>query len=97
MRMNDGHPIDELRGGHDVGYDDPREGRRRHRLERVDGRLCQQLIVPGGEHNAGRGGELDAYGERKRLDFFVPHLLGVSPPSWNDTTQTTETQTGLQE
>jgi dipeptidyl aminopeptidase/acylaminoacyl peptidase len=42
------------------------------------------LVVPGGEHNAGRGGEFGAYGERKRFDFFVRHLLGVSPPSWND-------------
>jgi hypothetical protein len=23
--------------------------------------------------------------ERKRFDFFVRHLLGVSPPSWNET------------
>ncbi len=56
------------------------------------------LVVPGGEHNAGRGGEFGTYGERKRFDFFVRHLLGVSPPSWNDTAPTTtETQTGLQE
>jgi dipeptidyl aminopeptidase/acylaminoacyl peptidase len=57
------------------------------------------LVVPGGEHNAGRGGEFGAYGERKRFDFFVRHLLGVSPPSWNDTAPptTTETQTGGRE
>ena len=23
------------------------------------------------------------YGERKRRDFFVKHLLGVDPPAWN--------------
>ena len=41
------------------------------------------LVVPGGEHNAGRGGEFGDYGERKRFDFFVHHLLGVEPPDWN--------------
>jgi dipeptidyl aminopeptidase/acylaminoacyl peptidase len=43
------------------------------------------LVVPGGEHNAGRGGEFGPYGERKRFDFFVRELLGVRPPSWNET------------
>ena len=42
------------------------------------------LVVPGGEHNAGRGGEFGPYGERKRFDFFVRHLLGVTPPAWNE-------------
>jgi dipeptidyl aminopeptidase/acylaminoacyl peptidase len=42
------------------------------------------LVVPGAEHNAGRGGEFGPYGERKRFDFFVRHLLGVAPPPWND-------------
>lgn len=42
------------------------------------------LVVPGGEHNAGRGGEFGLYGERKRFDFFVRQLLGVTPPSWNE-------------
>ena len=23
------------------------------------------------------------FGERKRKDFFVKHLLGVTPPSWD--------------
>jgi dipeptidyl aminopeptidase/acylaminoacyl peptidase len=56
------------------------------------------LVVPGGEHNAGRGGEFGTYGERKRFDFFVRHLLGVSPPAWNDPTRvTTEPHTGLQD
>jgi len=41
------------------------------------------LVVPGGEHNAGRGGEFGPYGERKRFDFFVRQLLGVTPPSWS--------------
>lgn len=36
------------------------------------------LVIPGGGH--GFGG---AYGERKRNDFFVHHLLGAEPPDWN--------------
>lgn len=36
------------------------------------------LLVPGMLHNS--GGE---YGERRRMDFFVKHLLGVDPPDWN--------------
>ena len=56
------------------------------------------LVVPGGEHNAGRGGEFGAYGERKRFDFFVRHLLGVSPPAWNDAAApSTEPHTGGQD
>jgi dipeptidyl aminopeptidase/acylaminoacyl peptidase len=42
------------------------------------------LVVPGGEHNAGRGGEFGAYGERKRFDFFLRALLGTAPPAWNE-------------
>ncbi len=37
------------------------------------------LVIPGAGHGAG-----GAYGERKRFDFFAQHLLGVTPPSWND-------------
>ncbi|NLE35865.1 MAG: prolyl oligopeptidase family serine peptidase [Bacteroidales bacterium] len=36
------------------------------------------LLVPGMKHSS--GGE---YGERRRMDFFVEHLLGVKPPDWN--------------
>jgi dipeptidyl aminopeptidase/acylaminoacyl peptidase len=36
------------------------------------------LVIPGGGH--GPGG---VYGERKRNDFFVHHMLGVEPPDWN--------------
>ncbi len=45
------------------------------------------LVIPGGGH--GMGGP---YGERKRNDFFVRHLLGVEPPDWNleDTKKETE-------
>lgn len=35
------------------------------------------LMVPGMGHSM--GGD---YGERKRRDFFVKHLLGVEPPAW---------------
>ena len=36
------------------------------------------IMVPGMGHSS--GGE---YGERKRRDFFVKHLLKVDPPAWN--------------
>ena len=37
------------------------------------------LYIPGAGH--GPGG---AYGEHKRFDFFVRHLLGVTPPPWSE-------------
>ena len=36
------------------------------------------LFVPNGGHGAG-----GSYGERRKRDFFVKHLLGVDPPDWN--------------
>lgn len=36
------------------------------------------VVVPGSNHTL--GGE---YGDRKRMDFFVKHLLGKTPPDWN--------------
>jgi dipeptidyl aminopeptidase/acylaminoacyl peptidase len=36
------------------------------------------LVLPGMGHSS--GGE---YGERRRRDFFVEHLINVSPPDWN--------------
>ena len=36
------------------------------------------LVLPGMGHSS--DGE---YGERRRRDFFVEHLLGVIPPVWN--------------
>ncbi|MFO7862941.1 MAG: DPP IV N-terminal domain-containing protein [Salinivirgaceae bacterium] len=36
------------------------------------------VVLPGVNHTL--GGE---YGERKRRDFFVKHLLGEQPPRWN--------------
>ena len=46
------------------------------------------LMIPGAEHNAGRGGEFGEYGERKRFDFFVRHLMGQNPPEWSSTATT---------
>jgi dipeptidyl aminopeptidase/acylaminoacyl peptidase len=40
------------------------------------------LVIPGAEHNAGRTDENGPYGERKRFDFFVEHLMGKEPPKW---------------
>ncbi|HUS86960.1 MAG TPA: DPP IV N-terminal domain-containing protein [Bacteroidales bacterium] len=37
----------------------------------------EYLFIPGMGHSS--GGE---YGEHKRRDFFVEHLLGVNPPDW---------------
>ena len=35
------------------------------------------LVVPGMDHGSG-----GTYGDHKRYDFFVRHLLGITPPSW---------------
>jgi dienelactone hydrolase len=43
------------------------------------GKTFDLLVIPGAGH--GPGGE---YGERKRFDFFVQHLLGAAPPAWNE-------------
>ena len=45
------------------------------------------LVIPGANHAAGRGDRYAAYGDHKRYDFFVRHLLGVKPPPWNQQTQ----------
>ncbi|MCI0487242.1 MAG: S9 family peptidase [Blastocatellia bacterium] len=36
------------------------------------------LVLPGAGHTSG-----GPYGDRKRYDFFVRHLLGVGSPDWN--------------
>lgn len=36
------------------------------------------VVLPGVGHSSG-----GAFGERKRRDFFVRHLLGFQPPAWN--------------
>ena len=45
------------------------------------------LEIPGANHTSG-----GAYGDHKRWDFFVQHLLGVTPPRWTDQ-MTAEAQT----
>jgi len=37
------------------------------------------VMLPGVKHTLG-----ETYGERKRRDFFVRHLLGITPPEWNE-------------
>ena len=37
------------------------------------------VVIPGAHHTMG-----ESYGEHKRYDFFVKHLLGVEPPAWKD-------------
>jgi len=45
------------------------------------------VVLPGMSHTS--GGE---FGERKRKDFFVQHLLGVIPPSWDKIYSETKTK-----
>lgn len=37
------------------------------------------VVLPGVHHTMG-----ELFGEHKRFDFFVKHLLGVDPPQWSD-------------
>lgn len=37
------------------------------------------VVLPGARHTMG-----DAYGEHKRWDFFVRHLMGATPPGWDE-------------
>ena len=55
------------------------------------------LIYPGEDHNAGRGGQYADYGERKRFDFFVRHLMNQNPPEWSAPVATTTTATRSQQ
>lgn len=41
-------------------------------------KMFDLLVIPGAGHTSG-----GAYGDRKRNDFFVHHLLGVEAPDWN--------------
>lgn len=43
------------------------------------GKDFELVVLPGARHTMG-----ETYGEHKRADFFVRHLLGVSPPKWNE-------------
>ena len=48
------------------------------------------LVVPGANHGAGRSDRYAAYGDHKRYDFFVRHLLGLNPPPWNQLSANTQ-------
>lgn len=37
------------------------------------------IVVPGAHHSMG-----EAFGDHKRYDFFVRHLMGKNPPAWTD-------------
>jgi dipeptidyl aminopeptidase/acylaminoacyl peptidase len=56
------------------------------------------LVVPGANHPAGRGNDpTGPYGDHKRFDFFVEHLLAIRPPTWNHAAPTaTPTQAQVQ-
>ena len=43
------------------------------------GKDFELVVVPGAHHTMG-----EAFGEHKRNDFFVRHLLGKEPPKWNE-------------
>jgi dipeptidyl aminopeptidase/acylaminoacyl peptidase len=51
------------------------------------------LVIPNAQHTSG-----GAYGDHKRFDFFVQHLLGVKPPEWKalETPKTTPTAAAVQ-
>lgn len=49
------------------------------------GKTFDLLFMPGRGHTS--GGE---YGELRRFDFFVEHLLDVDPPNWNDPSNAAE-------
>ena len=42
------------------------------------GKDFELVVIPGARHTMG-----DDFGEHKRYDFFVKHLMGVDPPSWD--------------
>ena len=42
------------------------------------GKDFELVVITGARHTMG-----EAYGDHKRMDFFVRHLLGVEPPNWN--------------
>jgi len=42
------------------------------------GKEFELVVLPGQGHTDG-----GTYGERRRRDFFVRHLLGMEPPDWN--------------
>jgi dipeptidyl aminopeptidase/acylaminoacyl peptidase len=45
------------------------------------------VAIPGAGHTSG-----GPYGDHKRWDFFVRHLMGVTPPKWVPPAKTTDTE-----
>jgi dipeptidyl aminopeptidase/acylaminoacyl peptidase len=43
------------------------------------GKDFELVVLPGARHTMG-----DTYGEHKRNDFFVRHLMGKAPPKWSE-------------
>jgi len=43
------------------------------------GKDFELVVLPGARHTMG-----ETFGEHKRADFFVRHMLGVVPPKWNE-------------
>lgn len=41
-------------------------------------KVFELVVIPGAHHTMG-----EDFGEHKRYDFFVRHLMGVTPPSWD--------------
>lgn len=39
------------------------------------------VVIPGAHHTMG-----ESFGDHKRYDFFVRHLMGVNPPAWSEIT-----------
>lgn len=39
------------------------------------------VVIPGAHHTMG-----ESFGDHKRYDFFVRHLMGVTPPAWTEIT-----------
>ena len=50
------------------------------------------LAIPGSNHTSG-----GPYGDHKRWDFFVQHLLGVTPPRWTPAMKSAETQAAAED
>ena len=49
------------------------------------------LGIPGANHTSG-----GTYGDHKRWDFFVQHLLGVTPPKWTAAMKAAGTQSAAE-
>lgn len=43
------------------------------------GKNFELVVIPGAHHTMG-----EDFGEHKRYDFFVKHLMGIDPPSWDN-------------